>query len=706
MIQSDRVHRLEPRKILAYHGSTDRDNPDDVPLDEVVELIRKFRREAEESELRVKAMQWWKKCDSFVDGDQWGEVGSQLKPWQAKLTINQLYRIRNKWVSLLIAGIPDMEFLARDPEMTIIADTLDGYFAHEWDRNNWTTTVAIALKQAVTHGIGWIKVYWDIHGDGGRGTVRLEVVSNWDLFLDESAVIRDGKLVSKSVVHTFEMTRNKVLSVYGIDPGGEIISEAQQSIDRQPGSKQKKSQFYQYVDDLNVGGSVRGRGGSSGGDAFKQRHPDHAMKKDVFTVNEALVFDDSRVEGPEFDNAVGEIPPLKYPNGRIMTETNGKLLYDDANRLGFNMYVPFCLDPDVERIYTPSLIYHLISPQEELNKRRSQIADHASITANPILVISSRANVNQAFVPYPGATVTSFDMDSPTGGLFYLQAPAMSPEVVQSAVSAEHDIDKISSIEEILHGINVGGIESGTGVESLQQAAETVPQMVSQFVDGSLKTLGRNIASCFLDFTPDERKYRFLDTRALETLYGSFNPQEILLPSRRDAVTMVEQEIMVFHEQLAYAQQTMPPQEFQQFGQAAMQEIHKREQEIQQIWELPASDLISFDVMLKIGTRNMTQLAIQNQAFQMFELDIITVPRLMEMIRFPNWMLAFKEKQMELQARMAMEKEGMEEQVAIQREIDEDEHEQQIEIERLKGEFKIKEAEVRTRASQARAAKQ
>ena len=282
----------------------------------------------------------------------------------------------------------------------------------------------------------------------------------------------------------------------------------------------------------------------------------------------------------------------------------------------------------------------------------------------------------------------------------------MSPEVVQSASAAEHDIDKISSIEEILHGINVGGIESGEGVDKLQQAAETVPQMVIQFVDGALKTLGRNIASCFLDFTPDERKYRFLDTRALETLYGSFNPQEILLPSRRDAVTMVEQEIMIFHEQLMSAQQTLPPQEFQQFAQATMQEIHKREQEIEQIWELPASDLISFDVMLQIGTRNMTQQAVQNQAFQMFELDAITVPRLMEMIKFPNWMLAFKEKQMELQARMAMEKEGMEEQIAIQREIDEDEHEQQIEIERLKGQFRIKEAEVRARASQVRAAKQ
>lgn len=703
IVEPSNPTRLDTRQYLASLGDTERDNPDDTPLDEAVQLIKRFKRDSEESSLRTKAMRWWRKCDRFVEGDQWPLEDNRTEPWQARLTINKLHKIREKWLSLLMKNIPKVEFLPRDPAHVFAADALDGYFEHEWDRNKWTTVVGVAMKQAITHGIGWIKVTWDAHGDGGRGNVMLQAVSNYDLFLDEHATIRNGKLFCKYAIHQFDLTRNKILSIYEEDPGGTVPSTAEVITARENG-KPPMSRFERYVDGLRTGQSTHGSSGAGSVDR-PEGHPDRADKKntDNYLVNECLYFDDSRVEGPEVDDSDMPIPPLAYPNGRIMTETNGKLLYDKPNALGFNMYVPFSLSPDVERIYNPSIIYHCISPQEELNKRRSQIADHAALTGNPILVIRQTANVDQNFVPHPGAVVVSADGLSDDAGISYLQAPQMSPEVVQSSVMSEQSIEEISGHAELQRGSLPNDLESGVGVDLVQQSAETVPQMYTMFLDDNVRTLCENISSCFLDFTAAERKYRFLDTRALKTTYQSFDPNEWLLPSRNEAVMMVEQEIGVFLEQLALAQMQMNAEEYAIFEQRVQQEIAIREQEMEQIWNLPASDLISFDVQIKVGTRDISKVQQQSLSLQLHEQDAITTPRMMRDLEYHDWMLAWEEKQMELQQRAEAEQAALQEQVALERTIDEDEHEQEIEIEKLKGKYQIEVAEIRARATQKRA---
>ena len=151
------------------------------------------------------------------------------------------------------------------------------------------------------------------------------------------------------------------------------------------------------------------------------------------------------------------------------------------------------------------------------------------------------------------------------------------------------------------------------------------------------------------------------------------------------------------------AQLELPAAELEEFTAYVMAEIEAREQEIEQIWNLPASDLISFDIQLKVGTRDMTKVAQQSMALQLREMDAITIPRLMQDLEYRDWMTAWREKQQEDMQRADAEQKAMQEQLRIERTIDEDEHEQELEVERLKGKYQVEIAEIRARATQRRA---
>lgn len=699
------TNRLDPRRRLAAIGSIRRDNPDETPLIEAVELVRRFQQESEESDYRTKAVRMWETCDRFLDGEQWDWLedfgGSvELAPWQAKLTINKLHKMHEKWVSLLMENLPEWEYVSRDPANTIIADTLDMYVSHEWERNNWLSVFGMALKQMVSHSTSFLKVFWDVHGDGGRGSAAIEAVSNYDLFIDEGAMVRDGKLKCKFIIHRMEMTRNKILSIYDVDPGGEIRSGFLNDTKGRP-----LTRLEQYIDDLNTGKSSRG-GGGTGGASMHTMHPGRGKRKDTYDVYECLYYDDTRVEGVELDDTAEEIPPLKYPNGRVITICDGKLLSDKANKLGFNPYVALSMSPSLERIYSPSVVWHCLSPQMELNKRRSQIADHASLAANPVLVVSQFSNVNQEdVVGEPGEVIVSMDTESPDGGVRWLIPPGLSKEVVESAISAEIDIDAISGIAEIDRGQKPNQLESGVALDIHQQSTMTVPSMHSAFVDQGFKEVLRCVGSLFLDFVPDKRKFKYMDTRQIQEEYGTFDPVNLLLPSRHDAVAAIKEKQETLRLQLEYGEMELSAEDYETLATYIFAQIDEYEDMIQQVWELPASDLISFDVSLQTGTRGMTQQAIATMARDYFDIGAITVQSLMEKTKFPNWMRDLRLKMDEVAAQMAAEEQMMEQQLEIEREIDEDEHEQELEKIHTEGKYRLAEAEIRARVQRENAMK-
>ena len=209
---------LSMREVLAAQNKIPRDNPDDTLDDERVQLVMRFKQEAEASERRKKAVERWQQADNFIDGEQWSEADKGgLHPHQAQLTINRVFPVQETRVALMAENLVQVEVLPRDPADDTFARELDGFLIHEWERRGWSNVFFVTLWQASAHSTAFIKTYWDIHAEGGRGAAKLEPMSNYDLFIDPKARIRDGKLISKYVVHRFELTRNQILAIYNRD---------------------------------------------------------------------------------------------------------------------------------------------------------------------------------------------------------------------------------------------------------------------------------------------------------------------------------------------------------------------------------------------------------------------------------------------------------------------------------------------------------
>ena len=684
---------MSARQILAAQNKIPRDNPDDTQDDERVQLVTRFKREAEQSERRRNAVKRWQEADRFIDGEQWKTPeGATDSANRRQLTINRVFAVQETRVALMTENLVNVEVLPRDAADDTFAKQLDGFLLHEWERQGWTSVFAVTLWQASSHSTGFVKTYWDIHAEGGRGAVKLEPVSNYDLFIDEKARIRDGKLVSKYVVHRFEMTRNQILAIYNMD-----IIESPPETPRQVmprGGDPMTSGLLgdEATDTIFLTGKP-----SSTATSDDSRAPDYYASDDTYEVLECWYMDDERTETEEFDDVQRPQTRLKYPNGRIITICNGRLLYDAPNELGFFPFVPITERPTLREIYPPSTIYHLIQPQQEYNRRRSQIADHAELCCNPIMILSGTAAVEQdSHLHQPGSVIVSMDGHSPDGGIRFLQPPALGKEVAEGIALAHQDIDEISGMHEVNRGEEPSQARSGVAIQHLQQSGRTRTSWHSDNNDVGFRQVYQNVISMYLDFVDEPRKYRFTDPETLEQEFGEFDPQAHMLPNRQSRIQELLMQIQELEGQKLMAAESVPAEEVEAIEGQIDQQILMLAHEIEVVEQMPASDLVSFDISVQTGTRHLSQQALASLVIQLYEMGIITAQTLLKRLEFPGWAKAIQLKNEEQAALARAQQEVEEIQFERDRQLQREKNDQMLALEKERADTQIEKEEVST----------
>ena len=605
-----------------------RENPDETLPDERVKLINRFFQQSHQHQRRQEAVRWWQESDRLFNGEHWHNAG-RMDSWKAKLCINLVYPVVEKYLSLAMEMIPQMEVLPREPEDHVFSKTFDKFFMHEWEQKNWAATFGMAVEKAIIRNIGFLKMFWDIHGEGGRGGVHIEAISAYDLYFHPDVSIRDGKVHSKFAIHRFRMTREQIINKYNVDPIRPLVRVAPQ----------------EYRTSVPTGSPEVGKTTAASGSSRRSENPNKKEDdKDGHDVYELWYMDDTRVETAEFDPIDGRttmppVRPLMYPNGRIITMANETILYDGPNQLGFFPFVALTPSPDTEQFYRKSMINHLASPQHEYNKRRSQISDHASLVSNPPIEINIASQIDtDTPLNQPGRKFVNHGGGE--AGIRVIEVPKLGPEVMQALMMAHQDIQEISGIYEVARGEEPSGDQSGVAIERLQSEGKTRTSMRQLFLDQGFKTVARNIISMLLDFVSDSRKFMYIDSDS-QVAFDEFNPVEMLMPRRMNRVAQIELQIQEVQATLNNAVLSGEPPEVID---AIQRHIELLQKEIQTIIHMPAHDLVSLDVKISMGTRNMSKSQQISQAVQLHQTPsstgfgtVIDDQALLQMLEVPGW---------------------------------------------------------------------
>lgn len=685
--------QLDPKEWLVSQGRLQARDPDNTPPAERAALVKKFLRESENSECRQEALRYWEEADRLTKGYHWSDMVTGSADYQLDFhfVANLIYSIKEKLVSLLVEGIPELEFLERNPNQTDFAVQMDNFFRHEWERHNWMAALVIALDEAIKHRTGWLKVFWDVRADGGRGAVRVEPVSNYDLFLHEGAMIRDGELQSKYIIHRMDKTRNEIIAQWKVDPSGEF----QRHLGMQTGRQDPSRPFLDQVRDE----SSRMRGGMSTSESRPPRYP---QKKEVYQVYECHYQDDSLVKSTGVDSTQPAM--LQYPAGRVLTECNGHLLHDGENPSGFCLFIPFTVDPSVDAVYGPSIVNQLAGMQMALNKCISQAIEHTERCSNPVLKISSLSkSLNQdSDIGAPGSRIVTMENE---GGAGWMEPPALGVEVKEILALMIELMENVSGVHEVSQG-ETSPARSGIAIERLQAAAATRSNLRSINFDQGLKTFARNICSLFVDNVNKDRQYRFLDEDSMMEQHGTFNAQAMVKPTRRERVAQLEDQMMQIRMDFTNIARYRSGEDAEMLQEYYIYQLEELQREIYIVSAMPAHDLVSFDVRIQTGTRSMTQAARESRAFMLFELDIITEASLLKMLQVPNAHKMLYLKAEERKAMAAAQTRQLEQQQALDMQSTETEHDNELELEELKGQFDIIVAKIQAKAAEVRASKQ
>ena len=430
-------------------------------IEDRVKVIKRLYNAARRHPKRTEAERLWKEAEDLYDGKHWGT--QKVASYRAQITVNRVYAAILKALSIVVGQRPDIEIMSVQGNDEL-AGAIDQFIQYLWRLQSWTSLMAGITKDSMIHRVSFVKVYFDKHAARGKGLPKLEPVSPWDLYFDPDYTrIRDAELKGTHFIHKMRMTREAIFSKY--------------QVDIQSSSQQKESA------------------------AAEEIRPAQG-----YDVLEAWIQDDSRVETPETDNTNQPVLPLRYPNGRLIVVAENQVLMDEPNPFSFfPAFVPVYEEIDNNRIYGPSIVNQLASPQYELNKRRSQISDHTGLVSNPIRLIDPRAMISQDEAEITNQPNQSY-MDLTGGrGIQWLAPPQLSPEVIQSVRLCTEDIDVISGIHEVTRGETPGSVRSGVAIENLQNEGRGLMNLRGMFFADSLRTIIRNVVSLIVRFIRDNR---------------------------------------------------------------------------------------------------------------------------------------------------------------------------------------------------------
>jgi hypothetical protein len=444
---------------------------------------------------RQRFDQNWERYYNFYKNKQWPQF---RRSWQACLTINMTKATIEAIVATMTDNKPKINLLPSDQSQEIYVDTLNALIDTIWRRREVLFYVQEALRHALIFGVGFMKVFWDPELESGAGDVAVSVPSPWSIWIEPYAKsFKDSSFVIQGDWVSIDYIRR-------------VYPENAKYVRPGMGAPQKrgrrKTSAISFADEPTVVSPVAGQS-QFVADAFSPPgKQDNFLDKDfesqqVFLTEcwflddeEKDVIEDLPAEHPvtgEVFEVKQVITQRKYPYGRVVTKV-GKIILRDIAAPYKSEEWPFVLfkdnsDPD-EFFYGMGEVEDLEDIQKELNKRRSQLADHFNLMGNAIWIVDDTCQVEpDKLTNRPGSIVTKR-----AGGECRREAPPPPPPMlIQSIDMVMRDFQNIPGVSDVLGGMVPRGIRSGAGLSEAQDISATRVRLKVKQLERSITSIGR-----------------------------------------------------------------------------------------------------------------------------------------------------------------------------------------------------------------------
>jgi len=427
-----------------------------------------------------------KKGGRFYTGDQWDSADKQKLDSEGRpyLTINQIAPTVNVVSGTQRQNRMDIKVLPRRGGTAPIANTLTELAKHAQDSNNAAFHDSMMFLDGLITGKGWLGMDVNYDNDLIYGDLSVFRISGLDMYEDPNAKEYDlndsGRFVTrchwwnKEVVDKLypklETDTEKALA--DIDPGDEdIISTSEEDTYKDNEQTEKlthkdsyrcKEFYWKTWEKRTV--SVDTRTGQV------IRVPNNkvlALLKQLIRIGQPI-------------KIIDRVVPVLHKTTMVGKMLAGGIKDDPFNGITTFPYFRFC--PFWIDGYIFGMVDNLIDPQNEINKRRSQILHHLNSSSNSGFMYQEGAlspdeeNNLKDFGSTPGVHIKyNKGFDKPER----IMPSAMSEGHLVLAKESEGDIKRVSGVNSDMLGLPQEKRESGIMMSMRQRQGAIATEIVN-----------------------------------------------------------------------------------------------------------------------------------------------------------------------------------------------------------------------------------
>lgn len=494
-----------------------------------------------------KVRKVWDKCYGYVNNwmddelGQWeASIRKAIGPDKPALSFNEIRRLVNRVAGAIVGSKLDEKCYPRDDDSDwMIAEILTDLAKQVRDENNSEQLFGQCFRDAYIASRGFLRVEWSNEDDPFGSIIhrhidprRMFIIgsgSRLDL-LDRQGLLEVIPMTADDIKNRwpekfkdFDALKQQVELADSTATGNDykLPVELQDTVFNKDDAKYNvlRYQYFKWVDVTFI------RSG-----------------KDMTEVDLSKKELDATVGMAQMQGVPAEVIKLKKRKVRVCTAVGDVVLEEKWSEYKHNRFDTVACIAYIDGGVITGVVQDLLEPQDEKNKRRSQIIDILAAAASgsyfvkdgafaDIAVAAKQLGKVKQLIPIQGAGDIGSNI-SPV-----LQNLTAIPAIIDMELKSEQDMKDISGLQDASLGQVPEGVKSGRGIQSLQGPTETI---IAELFDHWIffrKQVAQLTISLIQQFYTEERRVRVL---------GEY--QKDYIPQQEEIAQQIQLGLMTFED--------------------------------------------------------------------------------------------------------------------------------------------------------------